>query len=121
MSIATDLQNTLDSLKKEYGQIISRGNPDRMEEFLRRSLSAYHDDILYARRSKILTKEQVDYFNHEYCMIADNIQDAKREQKRKDDFQKNKRSLGSVHKIVLPQLKDSLDGGPWKTVITQIT
>ena len=84
MSVATDLQNTLESLRKEYDQVISRANPDRMEEFLRRSLSAYHEDMIYARRHKVLSKEQIESFNHEYCAIADSIQDAKRELKKKD-------------------------------------
>merc|ERR1711888_259293 len=54
-------------------------------------------------------------------MIADDIQDAKREQKKKDDIQKNKKSLASIHKINLPQLKDSLDGGPWVEQVDYIS
>ena len=92
-----------------------------MEEFLRRSLSAYHNDMLYARRNTVLSKEQIEYFNHEYCAIADSVQDAKRELKKKEEIQKNKRSLGSIHKIALPQLRDSLDGGPWVQQVDYIS
>ena len=84
-----------------------------MDEFLKRSLSAYHDDLVYARRGGFLSREQVDFFQQEYCTIADSIQDAKREQRKQDNIHKNKKSLASIHKIHLPQLRDSLYGGPW--------
>ena len=73
-----------------------------MEEFVRKSLNTYHEDMVYAKRNRAITKDQFQYFNNAYCIVADKIQDAKRELKRKDDLTKNKRSLGSLHKLTLP-------------------
>ena len=91
MTAVADLQDTLESMGREYSQVISGENPHRMEEFVRKSLNAYHEDMLYARRNRVLSKEQFEYFNKEYCAIADSVQDARRELKKKDDIQKDKR------------------------------
>ena len=121
MTTLADLKDTLENLKEEYHQVIAGENPDRMEEFVRKSLNAYHEDMMYAKRNRVLTKEQFQYFNRAYCTVADKIQDAKRELKRKDDLTKNKRSLGSLHKLTLPELRDSLDGGPWVQQVDHMT
>merc|ERR1711942_525541 len=57
--------------------------------------------------------DMVDYFQAEYCSLADVVQDEKRSQRKKDDLQKNQKSLASINKINLPLLRDTLDGGPW--------
>ena len=75
-----DLTNTLRALKNEQDHIIARGNPDRMEDFLKGSLRTFHEDMIYAKRGGYLNNEQIELFQTEYCSIADNVQDAKREQ-----------------------------------------
>ena len=54
-----------------------------MEEFVRKSLNAYHEDMMYAKRNRAITKDQFQYFKKVYCIVADKIQDAKRGVKKK--------------------------------------
>ena len=66
-----------------------------------------------SKRNRAITREQYHYFHGVYSMMADQIQETKRMLRKEDDIVKNKRSLATVHKLNLPELHDSLDGGPW--------
>ena len=52
-----DLEDTLGNLEGEFHQVIAGGNPDRMEEFVRKSLNTYQEDMVYAKRNRAITKD----------------------------------------------------------------
>merc|ERR1711867_65963 len=70
-----DLHHTLRSLKREKDHVLARGNPDRLEDFLKRSLRTFHEDLVHARRGGYLSHDQVDHFQGEYNALADVVQD----------------------------------------------
>ena len=108
-----DLNSSLKLLKNEKDHVMARGNPDRLDDFLKRSLRIFHEDLVQARRGRYLTPEQVEYYQAEYSELADVVQDEKRDIRKKDDLIRNRKSLASINKATLPVLRDTLDGGPW--------
>ena len=108
-----DLHHSLRSLKREKDHVLARGNPDRLEDFLKRSLRTFHEDLVHARRGGYLSHDLVDHFQGEYNALADVVQDEKRDLRIKDDQKRNRKSLAAINKTTLPALRDTLDGGPW--------
>ena len=108
-----DFKDILEHLQSAFEEVMKGANPDRMEEFVKKSLKVYHEHFTHAKRNHAMNKEQFNSFKNAYGYFSNKIQDAKRDLKKREEFNKKKRSLSALHKLSLPNHKDSLDGGPW--------
>ena len=83
-----DLKDTLEPLQNEYEEVMIGANPDRLEEFVKKSLQVFQEDLTHTTRNCAINKEQFHFFKNAYCFFSDKIQDAKRELKRKEELDK---------------------------------
>ena len=113
-STLDDIRDSLKQIKKEYQEVLANSNADIIEEFLKQSLLFFHEDIVTAKRTRSVPTDQLEVFKNKYSKIATAPQNLKKEIKSKDEQNKGKRTLGRLCKFTLPELKDSLDGGPWQ-------
>ena len=78
-STLEDLEDSLESLGREYSQVLARGNPDRLDEFMKKTLNTFYEDVVWAKRNRAISREKSQYFLEVYTTVADQIQDTKRE------------------------------------------
>ena len=78
------MEESLEGLEREYIQVLNGGNPDRMDEFTKKSLNTFYEDLVWSKRNRAITKEQYHYFSRVYTTMADQMQETKRLLRKED-------------------------------------
>ena len=80
-------------------------------------LKRLYDDVIDAKKRYAINNAQAENYFEKYSTLARRLNPQKKELKKQEDSLKSKRSLNNLHKTNLPDLKDTLDCGPWRTQV----